>query len=132
MINFLNNLKDINHWLLLIKRIIKINLLIKDHNFQNFKILILNLSISYLILWNRSNYSNSVYLFVIDIIYLLKLEDILFHWEWNIQLIVSQIMLLILSYWLQVHIERYRFKKVFWLQSPCMQFIKTLMLIFWR
>lgn len=132
-INFLNNLKGINLWLLLIKKMTKKKKkLIRDLRYQNFKILIPSLLILSWIHWSLLSCLNCVFLCVIGITCLLKLEGIWSLLDWNIPLIVFPVIKSILFCWLLAISGKVRLKKVFLLPLPYMLYTKMLMLISWR
>lgn len=86
--SFSGNLKVIN-LLLLSRTVTMMNKLITDPKSLNSKISIQNSSISSLTHYKVSSFINFVSSFVTDIIYLIKLVDILYQWHWSTRLMLK-------------------------------------------
>lgn len=86
--SFSGNLKVIN-LLLLSRTVTMMNKLITDPKSLNSKISIQNSSILSLTHYKVSNFINFVFSFVTDIIYLIKLVDILYQWHWSTRLMLK-------------------------------------------
>lgn len=86
--SFSGNLKVIN-LLLLSRTVTMMNKLITDPKSLNSKISIQNSSILSLTHYKVSNFISFVSSFVTDIIYLIKLVDILYQWHWSTRLMLK-------------------------------------------